>query len=119
MKSVITDQDKITERDEKGKYQKGVSGNTKGRPVGIKDCRAAFKDLKQILMENNFDPRQAMIELASHPKSSIRIQATKYLLERISPTLKSIEMTGKLTVETDIEEIKRFKEMCELEKKDV
>jgi hypothetical protein len=97
----------IQKRDEKGRLFKGQPPiNPKGRPPGGPDIRREFKDLKTVLIEHNFDPREAMILLAQHPKSSVRIQATKALLERVEPTLRSTEHTGKITVNHDIDEIK-------------
>lgn len=77
-------------------YQKGVSGNPKGRPKGIVNAKTICYNIAATMEEMGFDPVRAMIEIAMNEKidMAVRKSATKDLLDKVVPTIKSIEHKG-------------------------
>lgn len=75
-------------------FVRGRSGNIKGRPKGSKDKRRIYYDIQLTLEEAGFDPIQALIEMAMNSSDeNIRYKASRDLMDKISPALKSIEHT--------------------------
>lgn len=73
-------------------FVKGQSGNKGGRPKGSPDARRKFYDVQATLEAAGFDPVAAMLEIAMHSESNdLRYKATRDLIDKIAPALKSVE----------------------------
>lgn len=103
-------------RGEKNRFQKGNPGRPKGSP----DIRREFKNLRDLLIEMNFDPREAIIELAKHDDEKIRLKALDIIMQRLEPSLKSIEHTGDVKVNYDVVFLKdKMGALLDKNKKDI
>ena len=73
-------------------FQKGQSGNPKGRPRGISDKRVALRSL--------LDPhKEALVEKAVSLALEGDTQALKLCLERLIPPIKSVELPVHVEIE--------------------
>lgn len=99
---------------EKGKKKTG------GRKSGSPDIRREFKDLKTLLEEKGFDPRETLIELAHSDDDRIRIKAIDIMMSRLEPHLKQIEHKGEIAHSHDVTFLReRMNALLEKNKKDV
>lgn len=78
-------------------------------------------DVQKILQEEGLDPVRGLLEIAfgEFVEPSVKRQALKDILDRVSPTLKSIETTADKKLEKEMADLKdKIEELVELYKKD-
>jgi len=65
-------------------------------------------DVKKILKEKGLDPIEGLLSLAfsEEIEPSVRRQALKDILDRVSPTLKAVEHVGDKKLDSDLQELK-------------
>jgi len=77
-------------------FKKGECGNPLGKPVGASRKKDALMDVAQICKDNNFNPFECLIELATKEGVSdrIRCDAASELAAYLAPKLKCIDHTS-------------------------
>jgi len=95
---------------------KGQTNNPKGRPPGIVDRRHFFYDAMQTLQRIGHNPIESLAMIAQDQTIDIvhRIKADCALIDKVSPSLKSIE--HRLDPDQHNDLLKLREEMLALEK---
>lgn len=82
-------------------FQKGVSGNAKGRPKQTQDQKREKEEFISLLREATIPALHGIIEIASDKQSKDRLRACQYLLDKaygVNTSLLSDDASEPLTI---------------------